>query len=78
MISLLVIGGLNTVLSLIYYLRLAKIMCIDPQPDSRGPVTMPFLPVVYILLVSIPVIVLGIFPEKLAHWTHLAGLQVLM
>ena len=78
MISLLVVGGLNTVLSLIYYLRLAKIMCMDPEPESRGPVTMPFLPVIYILLVSIPVVLLGIFPEKLAHWAQLAGLQVLM
>ena len=32
MLTLLVIGGLNTVISLFYYLRVVKTMTIDPEP----------------------------------------------
>jgi NADH-quinone oxidoreductase subunit N len=78
MMTLLVLGGVNTVLSLIYYLRVAKKMCMDPEPESRGPVTMPFLPAVYILVVTIPVVLIGLIPERLAHWAELAGLQLFM
>ncbi|HEY2759750.1 MAG TPA: NADH-quinone oxidoreductase subunit N, partial [Pirellulales bacterium] len=35
MLSLLVIGGLNTALSLFYYLRVIKTMAIDPEPADR-------------------------------------------
>ena len=38
MIGLLVIAGINTAISLIYYLRVAKVVCIDPEPTDRGPV----------------------------------------
>ena len=38
MMGLLVIAGVNTVVSLIYYLRVAKVMCMDPEPETRGPV----------------------------------------
>jgi NADH-quinone oxidoreductase subunit N len=33
MLTLLVIGGLNTVLALFYYLRVVKVMILDPQPE---------------------------------------------
>ncbi len=33
--TLLVIGGLNTVLSLVYYLRVVKVMTIDAEPQDR-------------------------------------------
>ena len=36
--TLLVIGGLNTAISLFYYLRVVKIMTIDPEPENRLPV----------------------------------------
>ncbi len=35
MITLLVVGGLNTALSLFYYLRVVKTMAIDPEPAHR-------------------------------------------
>ena len=44
MIGLLVIAGINTAISLIYYLRVAKVMCIDPEPENRGPVSIGLLP----------------------------------
>ena len=37
MIGLLVIAGINTVISLIYYLRVAKIVWIDPEPENSRP-----------------------------------------
>ena len=33
--TLLVIGGLNTVLSLFYYLRVVKVMMLEPEPDGQ-------------------------------------------
>jgi NADH:ubiquinone oxidoreductase subunit 2 (subunit N) len=78
MLALFVIGGLNTVVSLVYYLRVAKTMCMDPEPETRGPVTVPFLPAVYIFAVALPVILLGVMPERLARWAELAGMQLFM
>ncbi len=39
MITLLVIGGLNTALSLFYYLRVVKVMTFEPEPEQRPPFT---------------------------------------
>src|SRR4029079_9103708 len=39
MIALLVIAGINTAISLIYYLRVAKVICMDPEPAGRGPIS---------------------------------------
>ena len=68
----LVAAALNTAVSLVYYLRVAKTMCIDPEPDSRGAVSLGFLPAAYVLLVSLPVLLFGIVPERLAAWTDVA------
>ena len=37
LISLLVVGGLNTAISLFYYLRVVKVMTIDDEPEERLP-----------------------------------------
>ena len=54
MIGLLVIAGINTVISLIYYLRVAKVVCMDPEPETRGPVSLGVLPATYVLVVALP------------------------
>ena len=41
LLSLLAIGGLNTVLSLFYYLRVVKVMVLDPEPEGREAPTVP-------------------------------------
>jgi NADH-quinone oxidoreductase subunit N len=64
MILLLVIAGVNTAISLIYYLRVAKVVCMDPLPAERGPVFIGFLPIVYVLVVSLPVLIYGIVPSR--------------
>lgn len=72
MIGVLVVAALNTAISLVYYLRVAKVMCIDPEPDSRGAVSLGFLPAAYTFAVAVPVILLGIMPDQVAAWTDLA------
>lgn len=72
MITVFVIAALNTALALVYYLRVAKVMCIDAEPDSRGAVSLGFLPSAYIFVVSVPVIIYGILPDQVAVWTDLA------
>ena len=76
MMFLLVVAGINTAISLVYYLRVAKTMCIDPEPDTRGPVSLGFLPVSYTLLVSFPVLLFGILPSWLVDWAYLATAQL--
>jgi NADH-quinone oxidoreductase subunit N len=63
--SVLVIAGLNTAISLYYYLRVVKVMTMDPEPEDRRPVSIPFIPAAYLVLVSVPVVVLGIWWENL-------------
>lgn len=62
MMALLVIAGLNTVISLIYYLRVAKTVCIDPEPTDRAPVAIGWLPAAYVFIISLPVVIYGIYP----------------
>ena len=78
MMSLLVIAGLNTVISLIYYLRVAKVVCMDPEPETRGPVTLGLLPTAYVLVVAIPVLVYGIKPDTIFEIAQHAAEQLLM
>jgi NADH-quinone oxidoreductase subunit N len=78
MIGLLVIAGINTAISLVYYLRVAKTVCIDPEPESRRRATIGVLPAVYVLLVSLPVLVYGLFPGQVLTLAREASKQLLM
>jgi NADH:ubiquinone oxidoreductase subunit 2 (subunit N) len=73
MVTVLVVAALNTVISLIYYLRVAKRMCIDPEPDSRGPVELGIFPSVYVFAITVPVVLFGIYPVWLTNLTQIAG-----
>ena len=75
--TVLVVAALNTAISLVYYLRVAKTMCIDDEPDTRGPVSIGFLPGAYVLVVTVPVILFGIWPNPVAEWAQNAVSQVL-
>jgi NADH-quinone oxidoreductase subunit N len=78
MIALLVIAGFNTAISLIYYLRVAKTVCMDPEPADRGPVSIGVLPAVYVLVVALPVLIYGIVPQRLLEVAREASQQLLM
>lgn len=73
MMFLLVAAGLNTAISLVYYLRVAKTVCMDPESDAAQPVEMGFLPTSYVVAVTAPVVVLGILPGVLAPWVAAAA-----
>jgi len=62
---LLVVGGLNTALSLFYYLRIIKAMTMEPEPADRLPVDFSMISPqgVFVALVTIPVVVMGVFPD---------------
>jgi NADH-quinone oxidoreductase subunit N len=67
MIALLVIGGLNTALSLFYYVRVVKVMTIDSERNSRAPASFSLasIPGAFIVLITLPVFVLGLFWNEL-------------
>jgi NADH-quinone oxidoreductase subunit N len=77
MLTLLVIAGLNTAISLVYYLRVAKVVCIDSPEGGHGPVAIGFLPALYVLIVSLPVLYYGINPEWLMDWVAAASQQII-
>jgi NADH-quinone oxidoreductase subunit N len=66
--TLLVIGGLNTAISLYYYLRVIKVMTMDNEPDSRMPFSISFGPGTFVVLCTVPVLLLGIWPDALSQW----------
>jgi NADH-quinone oxidoreductase subunit N len=74
MLVLLVVGGINTVVSLFYYLRVLKVMTFDPPPEDRVPAPAPvWLPGALITAVVVPVVLLGIFWSGLYAYAQLAG-----
>lgn len=77
---LLLIGGLNTALSLFYYLRVVKVMTIDPEPLDRLPVRLSFLSPagVYVALLTLPVVILGIWFDELNIFARAAARGLFM
>jgi NADH-quinone oxidoreductase subunit N len=75
MLVLLVLGGLNTVISLFYYLRVLKVMTFDPPPDDRAAEAFPLvsLPGALVTALAVPVVVLGIFWSGLYAFAQIAG-----
>jgi NADH-quinone oxidoreductase subunit N len=78
MIALLVIAGVNTAISLVYYLRVAKTVCIDPEPADRGVVSIGWLPAAYVFIVSLPVLIYGIYPVPITRIAEQATKHLLM
>ncbi len=79
MITLLVVGGLNTALSLFYYLRVVKVMSFEPEPERRRPFSFPLvsLPGAYIVAVTVPVLLLGLWWNDLYEWAKIATAHLL-
>lgn len=71
MYALLLIGGLNTVLSLFYYLKPLKIMILDKSIEEvegrpSQPLPVPWLPNFYAALLAMVILIVGIFWGPLA------------
>ncbi|RLS45551.1 MAG: NADH-quinone oxidoreductase subunit N [Planctomycetota bacterium] len=74
MLVLLVVGGINTVISLFYYLRVLKVMTFDPPPEDRiATPSAVWLPGALITALVVPVVVLGVFWSGLYAYAQLAG-----
>jgi NADH-quinone oxidoreductase subunit N len=80
MYTLLFIGGINTAISLFYYLRVVKVMTMDPQTDRRGPVNFSMFSVagIYVAVITAPVLFLIVQWDGLNQWAlaacqHLFG-----
>jgi NADH-quinone oxidoreductase subunit N len=75
MLVLLVVGGINTVISLFYYLRVLKVMTFDPPPADRAGEAFPLvsLPGAVVTALAVPVLLLGIFWNGLYAAAQLAG-----
>jgi len=54
LLVLLVVGSVNTFLSLFYYIRVVKCMTMEPEPDHRAPFRMPVLPGAFVFLLTLP------------------------
>ena len=76
--TLLVIAGLNTALSLFYYLRVVKVMTLDPEPDNRVPMSVSFIPGTYVVAVTLPVLVLFVWWNDLHRLAMAAARHLLV
>lgn len=67
--SVLVIGGLNTVFSLFYYLRVVKCMFLGELPADARTVNIPIASSAggYVLILTLPVLALGVFVEPVSR-----------
>ena len=74
---MLVLGGLNTALSLFYYLRVIKVMTMDPEPAQRLPIEIPLIPGAFIVAVTLPVLALGVGWNGLNTWAQEALARLL-
>ncbi len=54
-------GGLNTVFSLFYYIRVLKAMFISPRPEQARIAEVPLNSVCYVGIITVPVVLLGMF-----------------
>jgi NADH-quinone oxidoreductase subunit N len=79
LLTLLVIGALNTVISLFYYLRIVKVMVLEPEPHERPAPQIPlWSPTgLYSLIITSPLLVLGIWWDGLFHWASAATRSLL-
>jgi len=75
MLTLLVVGGVNTVISLFYYLRVLKVMTFDPPSDGQPAESAGSFSLAggMVAALTVPVVVLGILWSGLYGFAHLAG-----
>jgi NADH-quinone oxidoreductase subunit N len=71
----LVVGGINTAISLFYYLRVAKVMTIDDEPRDRPPFAFSdvSLPGAFVWLVTLPTALLMLSWDSLSQMAQTAA-----
>jgi NADH-quinone oxidoreductase subunit N len=76
---LIAVAGLNAVLSLFYYLRVVKVMVLDPPPADapESGVPMASLAGLYTLAITLPIVILGVYWNGLNEWAVAAASRLL-
>jgi len=79
LLVLLIVGGLNTVISLFYYLRVVKVMTMEPEPEDRRPFVYSELSLQFgfIVVLTIPTAALILDWNGLNEWAMAAASQLL-
>ena len=78
LIALLVIGGINTAISLFYYLRIVKVMTMEEEPADRPPVEYPgWFQTGFVFLLTLPTAFLIIDWQGLSEWATAAAQYLL-
>jgi NADH-quinone oxidoreductase subunit N len=79
LLVLLAIGGLNTVLSLFYYLRVVRVMVSWPEPADRPAPVVPLasIPGAYCAVLTLPLLVLFVWWGKLFDLAQAAASSLL-
>ena len=75
LLALLVVGVLNSVLSLFYYLRVVRVTTFQPEPEHRPAPTIPIrsVPGAVCLVLTAPLVVLFFFADGLLSWAAAAA-----
>jgi NADH-quinone oxidoreductase subunit N len=76
---LLFVGVINTVISLVYYVRVIKVMTMDPEPEGRLPVSLSLVTPagIYAAAMGLAVLALGLWPNQVAEWARQAAARLL-
>jgi len=71
---LLFVGGINTAISLFYYLKVVRVMTFDPEPETRPPLRLRLasIPGLYVVVLTAPVILLIVQWNGLYRWAEAA------
>lgn len=79
LIVLLVVGGMNTAISLFYYLRVVKVMTMEEEPADRPPFVYSEVSLqgAFVWLVTAPTVLLMLNWSVLSEWAHAATLYLL-
>ena len=77
-VTLAVVGVVNSVIALFYYAAVAKEMWMEPAPDGDvAPIRLPAPLLVTVGAAGVLVVVIGIFPSLVLHFTDLTSLAAL-
>lgn len=73
MYLVLAVGGLNTVFSVFYYLRIVKAMVLESRPDDAPSIKLPSMEGYYVYVLAAMVLMLGFVPSLVSGLTAIAG-----
>ena len=75
LLLLLIVGGINTAISLFYYLRVVKVMTIDEEPRDRPPFAYSDVSLAgaFLWLITLPTLAIMIYPSGLTALARAAA-----